>query len=533
MSESRVLVFGGGVPALATAAGLARRGVAVDLVGPTEPARYPALPEGGIQLGSVPMELARAIAGDVEPPAAVSSLAQDAAGIVERLVTEGVAFARDGEGLARRRLPGCEDADAAYVSASTASAIAWALDIELERLVTDGADLRRLPDRELVDLVTDDGAVVGLLVFDRVARSLEGLTGSPVVLATTGAAGSLVGVGARCFPELAVSAAYRAGAYLAGSGHPRLHPTLLAHGRMPQPLSSSLRAEGARIWVPKDEEDVRIPRDIPPSDREYFAEDRFGKEALPDDERLAKLVREVTERRGVFDRQSHESRGTAYLDISHLPEGHLRPRLGEELDAIAQRAPRHPCRGPFEIRAGAVELGCGLWVDEGELAQKTSLPGLWAVGSSAWSPWSTSPLDGLTLLGELHQAERAAEAIAESLDTVPATSDDVVEEAQSSLEETLVDDVSTSSIDEMADLLADALDDLAFELATASEVREHITSLAADLPIDERSIAASQRAVVESVELGLAACAMTEAAPSEDSPRWRRGEDGSPEEVTP
>lgn len=538
--SQRILVFGGGVPALACAMRLLRTGLAVDLLGPTEAARHPCLPQGGIVVGRDPQTLAETLAGGEAIAPADRGLAEATSSIVEQLARLGVPFARDGEQLALRRLPGWEEAEAAYVGARTASSIAWALDTELRRLVDAGADLRRFSEREIVDVVVDDrGAACGLVLFDRVSGVLEGLHGDAVVLATTGAAGSALGAAGRTFPELAVAAAYRAGAAIAGHGQPELHPTMLRHGLIPQPLSSALRAEGARFWVPKDAEEARIPRDIPPGDRDHFVEERFGKEALVDDRRLARLVRDVTETRGVYDRSLGDHRGTAYLDISHLPAGHLGPRLGGELDAIAARAPRHPHRGPFEIGAGVVGLGAALWVDSGapERAQRTSLPGLWAVGACALAPHERArdrgPLDGMSLIAEIHGAQRAADAIAASRGQTPTPDHDAVEAARAAAEDAW--QPAHAAAAPARDELVDALDDLGFDLVSSSTIRDRLVTVAEGLD-GGRPARAHDRAALETIELVIAACFMKERfmkqRVQEEPSRWQRGEDGMPEEAT-
>ena len=40
-------------------------------------------------------------------------------------------------------------------------------------------------------------------------------------------------------------------------------------------MSESARGEGGRVWVPRQAQDVRSPRQIPESERYYFLEERY------------------------------------------------------------------------------------------------------------------------------------------------------------------------------------------------------------------------------------------------------------------
>lgn len=517
----KVLVYGGGVPALATCIALLDAGLSVDLAGPTDAAREPHLPQGGIACGHDVDAFARGLAGGDEPAPHHRALAEAARPIVEELAGWGVPFARDGAELALRRLPGWPDADAAFVGSSTVQLTAWALDLQLARR---NADLRRLPERDLLELVRDDqGAIVGAILRDRVRGSLESVAASAVVLASGGPAGSPVGSSASSFPEVGVAAAYRAGAKLRGTGRPRLHPTLLSHGRHPQPLSSALRAEGARLWVPVDDKEVRIPRDIPKGDRDHFVQEELGEDGhFANDRLLAELVRRVTRERGVYDRVERTSRETAYLDISHLPAGHLAARVGDEIRAIAARAPRHPSEGPFEIRSGAVSLGAALAVDEdGELEARTSLPGLWAVGTTAWRDLADE--EGVALLAAIHHGRRAARAIALALEDASDGDEAALEHAKAALEDGLEDapDVAAE-----AGELAELVDALAFGDDDGDDLAARIEALLEETRVPTTTADPRHQGLLAGLEIGLAATQMTgQQAPIDVA----RSDDGFPE----
>ena len=519
-----VVVYGGGVPALATAVALLDAGLAVDLVGPTDAAREPHLPEGGMATAHDADAFARHVAGGAEPTTTHRALAESASQIVEQLASWGVPFARDGGELALRRLPGWPEADAVFVGSGTAQVVAWAFDLQLARSAENG-ELRRLPERELLELVRDDaGAVVGAVFHDRIRGSVETLAASAVVLASGNPPGSTAGGSARTFPEAAIAAAYRAGAHLRGTGRPRRHPTLLAHGRHPQPLSSALRSEGARFWVPLDDKEVRIPRDIPSSDRDYFVREELGEDGrLANDATLAELVRRVTRERGIYDRVERANKETAYLDISHLPAGHLASRVGDELRAIAARAPRDPSEGPFEVSSGAVSLGVALDVEgDGEIEGRTTLAGLWAVGTPAWR--DVADRDGVALITAIHHGRRVAAAIATMVNG-NGDHEDALSRAQRDVEDALCE---TEEVVDEAVELAELLDALAFDEDEASNIGARLEELLAPTRREGQATDPRHRGLVAGLELGLAACKLRDrSTPS----TVRRNEDGLPEEA--
>jgi succinate dehydrogenase flavoprotein subunit len=508
---SRLVIYGGGVAALAAALAAVRRGLAVDLVGPTHAARHPHLPEGGIAHGDDDALMQGLTRGGATEDDA-KAIAAATADWVDELMTLGVPFVRDGSELSARRLEGWNEANACYVDGRTATQVAWALDAALERAVHDGAELRRLPEMDLLDVVCEDGRALGVIARQRVGGTIVGLPASAILLASPGRPGTLQGATAPLHPERTVAASYRAGAALAGSGRPLLHPTLLSHGQIPQPLSSALRAEGARFWVPADDKEARVPRDIPAGDRDYFVEERFGDDGrLRDDVSLAGLILEVTSERGIWDRKERHNRGTAYLDISHFPEGHLRSRVGHELDAIAARAPRSPFEGPFEIEVGAVSLGLGLAVDA---AHRTSISGLFAAGPSAWRHHGEHAVGGTRLLTELHGARVAVAAIELAGD---ASDEGALEQARKAAEKLHLDhghDPGASRSD-TADELARLFDELARGSSDGQAFADAIGELADD---DE-----PHRYTDVGIELGLAGAALLGGAP-----RVVRAADGQP-----
>lgn len=410
-----VLVYGGGVAAAATALELASRGKAVTLCGPVPARCWPALPEAGINTGHDTEALARwtaSCAGSDADREAVRAMAQAAPGIFEELCAMGVPFATGADGnYELRQLEGCDAADAAFVEGRTRPQVLSALDTQLLRRTALEQGVVRMEAHELLALVTDDdGRCVGAIVHDLVSQELHSLRADAVVLACGGPEKLFDGAGALCV-EGGSAMALACGARFVDTHLVQLHPTALATGgdRL-RLLSSAVRAESGRLWVPSDEHETRGPAQIPTAERDYFLE-ADGSDARATDDVCARAVTRVCLElgRGVYDSETRTNEQVVYLDVSHLPAGRLQERLASELDACALLTGVDPASAPLKVRAGAsVSLG-GLWVDD---QHRSSVEGLYGVGEVGQRYHGSCRLGGNGLLAELHGARLCADAIA-------------------------------------------------------------------------------------------------------------------------
>jgi succinate dehydrogenase/fumarate reductase flavoprotein subunit len=152
---------------------------------------------------------------------------------------------------------------------------------------------------------------------------------------------------------------------------------------------------------------------IPRKARTRFLEVAFPDSAeLVDDRRATQLAR--------------EQKGPLYLDVSHLPEGHLQAHLGPELEALRLCARLDPTRKPIPVTPAPVGLLGGLWTDT---SHHTSIDGLWAAGGSASLYHGACARGGNLLLADLHGGAVAGRAAAEHLeDEVSTVGDDAANE---------------------------------------------------------------------------------------------------------
>lgn len=432
----RVLVYGGGIAALMSALQLASRGLAVDLVGPAPAERWPALSEGGINTGADADRLYRETircGGYLAQRSAVRAMADEAAGLVRWLASIGVPFQRDDAGdLALRRLDGATEADAAFVDGQTAAQITHALAGQVARVSSSpGAEpaagaIRRRQPSALVALVLDgDGRCSGCVVHDLVSMDMVALAADAVVLATAGPERMFGSPSGLC-PESAAAVALAAGAVFANADLVQLHPATLAvpEGRL-YVLSSTIRAETGRFWVPREAEEQRRPRDIPKSQRDYFLADAHpGFADLVPDDLAARAVGRIcwSDQRGVYDPKGRARRPAVYLDISHLPAATVDDRLGPEATACERLTGTALAEGPLEVTAGATLSLGGLWVDhavddDGQLDHdsprnhSTSIRGLYAASGAGCLYHGGCRLGGNGLLADLHGARLTARAV--------------------------------------------------------------------------------------------------------------------------
>ncbi len=75
----------------------------------------------------------------------------------------------------------------------------------------------------------------------------------------------------------AAARTYQAGVHYANPEFVQVHPTAIPGTDKLRLMSESARGEGGRVWVPRNPQDQRDPRSIPPAQRYYFLEERYPK----------------------------------------------------------------------------------------------------------------------------------------------------------------------------------------------------------------------------------------------------------------
>ncbi len=317
-----------------------------------------------------------------QPP--VKAMCYAAPGVIYLLDRMGVPFTRTPEGLIDfRRFGGTLFNRTAFAGATTGQQLLYALDEQVRRWEVDGK-VRRFERHEFVHVAKDEsGRCVGIVAMDLATMKLDAFPAAAVALAT-GGPGMIFGKSTNSFVNTgtAASVAYQQGAIYANGEFIQVHPTAIAGPDKLRLISESLRGEGARVWVPQQKGVVRVPQQIPESERWYFLEEKYPKykNLVPRDIACREIVNAVRNlglgiggKDAVYldivnpDRDVSHGRGPA--EIAHRVEG-----VVEIYEKFIGDDPRLT---PMKVYPAVHYSMGGLWVD---YDQMTNIPGLFAVG---------------------------------------------------------------------------------------------------------------------------------------------------------
>ncbi|MBM7505340.1 L-aspartate oxidase [Agromyces aurantiacus] len=410
---TRVLVVGSGIAGLWTAIRAAERGCHVTIV--TKAALGEgATPwaQGGIAAaifaGDAPTRHAAdtlSAGAGLGDPAAVRVLTEEGPARIRDLIRFGVAFDRDESGIARGLEAAHSRARILHAGGDRTGAAIEAALVETVRR----RGIRVIEHTTLVDLVVESGRVVGIrVVGDEPGAgsprpvpaagapatapasppgptSLRELRADVVVLAT-GGAGQLFRHTTN--PDVAtgdgVAAAARAGAAVADLEFVQFHPTALAVPGTPL-ISEAVRGEGAVL------------------------RDASGRRFLLEIDPRAELAPRDVVARAVWRRMAEQDGAPVVLDATHLGAERLAARF-PGIDAACRAAGFDWSREPVPVVPAAHYAMGGVVTD---LAGRTSLPGLWAVGEVARTGvHGANRLASNSLLEGAVFAERAARDLA-------------------------------------------------------------------------------------------------------------------------
>lgn len=341
--------------------------------------------------------------------AAVDLLCADGPERVRELLARGVAFDRDGDQLAR----GLEAAHSrARVLHAGGDATGAAIEAALVRAVLD-SDIVVRQNTRLDDLVSDGDRVAGVLASTDTGDKLH-LAADAVVLASGGAGQLFVHT---TNPAVATgdgqAAALRAGAALVDLEFYQFHPTsLAAPGNFL--ISEAVRGEGA----------VLLNR----------AGERFMRDVHPD----AELAPRDVVARGIAVEMAAQGGEPVLLDATALGAQTLSRRF-PSIDAACRAHGLEWGRHPVPVTPAAHYWMGGIATD---LAGRTSLPGLYAIGEVACTGvHGANRLASNSLLEGLVFARRAVDALPDGPDWnadavwTPAPADTVQTIAASRLEQ--------------------------------------------------------------------------------------------------
>jgi len=331
-----------------------------------------------------------AVGAGLSERAAAIVMCAEAPALAAELVALGVPFDREGGRLALGRegahsaarvLHAGGDATGAHLSATLAAAARVHPRIEIAEGET------------ALEVLVRDGRAVGLRT--RTAPGVERVRSGRAVVLATGGSGQLFSrttnppVATADGPALAA----RAGAAVADLELIQFHPTALAVGTSPLPLvSEAVRGEGA------------------------YLRDAAGRRFMVDLHPLAELgPRDVVAR--AIAARAREDGADVTLDLRHLDPDGVRARFPTVAAACAAHG-LDLARDPIPVTPAAHYAMGGVLTD---LAGRTTLPGLWAVGEcAATGAHGANRLASNSLLEAAVFAGRVAAAVAQGEREWPA-----------------------------------------------------------------------------------------------------------------
>ncbi len=317
--------------------------------------------------------------------------------LIDRLLSYGIQFSREGEGRdaafalgregghSRRRVLHCRDLTGREIESHLLEACARHPNITLDE---DHMGLELLKGEVLDWSGADGDRVVGCLVLDRRTMNRQAYFADAVVLAT-GGCGKVYSYTSN--PDIAtgdgLAMAYRAGAELRNLEFVQFHPTCLYHPEAKSFLiSEAVRGEGAHLINARGEK--------------FMSRYHQMGDLAPRDVVARSIDREM----------KTSGDASVFLDLRHLD----RRKVEERFPNLVQNCARFGidmAGEPVPVVPAAHYMCGGVATD---LDARTSLPGLYAIGEVACTGvHGANRLASNSLLEAVFFATRAAEAIAD------------------------------------------------------------------------------------------------------------------------
>lgn len=320
--------------------------------------------------------------------------------IIDQCVAQGVPLARDYAGyLDNRSFGGAQVSRTFYARGQTGQQLLLGAYAALSKQVKAGT-VRLYPRTEMLDLVLINSEAKGIVVRDLVTGKISSHTADAVCLCTGGYANVFyLSTNAMGSNVTATYRAFKKGAFFANPCFTQIHPTCIPvtgdHQSKLTLMSESLRNDG-RVWVPIQEADRRMPRDIPEEERDYFLERKYpGFGNLAPRDIASRAAKEVCdEGRGV----GPGNRGV-YLDfadsIQRLGREKIAERYGNLFEMYEKITAENAYEQPMRIYPAPHYTMGGLWVDYN---LQSTIPGLFVLGEANFSDHGANRLGASALM---------------------------------------------------------------------------------------------------------------------------------------
>jgi len=330
----------------------------------------------------------------------VYRLAQCSVNIIDQCVAQGVPFAREYSGyLDNRSFGGAQVSRTFYARGQTGQQLLLGAYAALSRQIG-SKQVEMFPNTELLDLVLVDGHCKGIVVRDLTSGKISSCSADAVVLASGGYANVFyLSTNAKGCNVTATWRAYKRGAAFANPCFTQIHPTSIPvtgdHQSKLTLMSEGLRNDG-RVWVPKNKNDKRSPKDIPESERDYYLERRYPS--------FGNLVPRDVASRAAKER-CDQGYGVGpgglgvYLDfadaIKRLGQHVISERYGNLFDMYENITGESPYQTPMRIYPAPHYTMGGLWVDYNLMS---TIPGLFVIGEANFSDHGANRLGASALM---------------------------------------------------------------------------------------------------------------------------------------
>ncbi|MDG1513678.1 MAG: fumarate reductase/succinate dehydrogenase flavoprotein subunit [Mariniblastus sp.] len=330
----------------------------------------------------------------------VYRLAELSTSIIDQAVSQGVPFAREyGGKLANRSFGGVLVERTFYCRGETGQQLLLGAYSALEEQIA-AKKVKMHTRHEMLDLVVVDGRSRGIVVRNLETGEITSHAADAVVLATGGYGNVFyLSTNAKGCNVTANFRAYRKGAGFANPCFTQIHPTSIpASGDYQSKLtlmSESLRNDG-RIWVPRDADEKRAPKDIPEKDRYYYLEERYP--------RFGNLVPRDVAARNAKD-VCDQGLGVGptgygvYLDFAAAIEEKgidaVKSKYANLFEMYQRITDDDPVETPMRIYPAVHYTMGGLWVDYNLM---TNVPGLYAIGESNFADHGANRLGASSLM---------------------------------------------------------------------------------------------------------------------------------------
>jgi len=406
-AQPKTIVVGGGLAGLMTVIKIAEAGIPCQLFSAVPVKRsHSVCAQGGINASvntkgegdSPQIHFYETVKGGdflANQPLA-KGMCEAAPGIVYLLDRMGVPFNRTPEGLLDfRGFGGTLYSRTAFAGATTGQQLLYALDEQVRRFEAEGL-VEKFEYWEFLSVVKDEeGICRGIVGQNLRTMEIRAFPADAVCLAT-GGNGLIFGKSTLSMvcTGSAASAAFQQGAIYANGEFIQVHPTAIPGEDKLRLMSESARAEGGRVWVPKDGKPW------------YFLEEKYPKyKNLVPRDIATREIYHVCRVLGL----GVDGKDVVYLDVSHIPAETLDRKLGGILEIYQKFVGEDPRKVPMRVFPGVHYSMGGLWVDyeadsQGDVVvgsprnHQTNLPGLFASGEVDYEYHGANRLGANSLL---------------------------------------------------------------------------------------------------------------------------------------